>query len=162
MTVPATPVTVRAYAAGDGPATLAVFLDAVTITAADHYSPEQIAAWSAPAERDLDAWNRERVTRGSVVAVLDGRIAGFSDVNAEGYIHMLFVSSRFGRRGVASALLSELERSARALGAAALWTNASIAARPFFEQHGFDVLAEQHPVTRGVTLTNYRMLKRLT
>jgi putative acetyltransferase len=162
MTVPATPVAVRAYAAGDGPATVAVFLDAVTITAAAHYSPEQIAAWSAPEERDLDAWDRDRAARGTVVAVLDGHIAGFSDVTAEGYIHMLFVSPRFARRGVAGALLSEDERRARTFGASTLSTNASITARAFFERHGFTVVTEQHPVTRGVRMTNYRMLKRLS
>jgi putative acetyltransferase len=159
---PAAPVAVRAYAAGDGPATLAVFLDAVTITAAEHYSPEQIAAWSAPEERDVDAWDRERVPRVTVVAVLDGHIAGFSDVSAEGYIHMMFVSPRFARRGVAGALLSEDERRARALGAGTLTTNAGITARPFFERYGFVVVTEQHPVTRGVRMTNYRMLKRLS
>ncbi|POH67448.1 GNAT family N-acetyltransferase [Cryobacterium zongtaii] len=162
MTIPGESVTVRAYAPQDAPSTLAVFLDAVTTTASQHYSPEQIAAWSAPEERDVEEWNLARAGRGTVVAVVEGDVAGFSDVNADGYIDMMFVSPRFGRRGVASTLLGAIERRAKSLTAATLWTNASITARPFFEQHGFVVEAKQHPVSRGVRMTNYRMAKQLS
>ena len=133
----------------------------MTVTASAHYSVEQIAAWSAPHERDKNAWNRVRANLGTIVATVDEDVAGFSDVGAAGYIDMLFVSPRFGRRGVGSALLLEVERSARVAGATALSTNASITARPFFEGRGFHVTVEQHPVTRGVRMTNYRMVKSL-
>lgn len=154
-------VTVRQHLATDAPATLTVFLDAVTVTASADYSPEQVAAWSAPQERNLEDWHSARTDLGTVVALVDGEVAGFSDVSAEGYIHMMFVSPRYGRRGVASALLAEVEARARALTAPALSTNASITARPFFEQHGFMVTTEQRPLTRGVSMTNYRMVKHL-
>ena len=161
MITRAEPATVRDYVPTDAAKTLTIFLDAVMLTASVDYSPEQIAAWAAPQDREINAWDNNRAERGTVVAVLDGDIAGFSDVNADGYIHMLFVSPRFGRRGVARALLAAIEVRAERLGAASLSTNASITARPFFEQHGFVVVAEQHPVTRGVSMTNYRMLKQL-
>ena len=155
------PATVRDYVPADAAKTLAVFLGAVTITASVDYSPEQIAAWAAPQDREINAWDSARAERGTFMAVLDGDIAGFSDVNADGYIHMLFVAPRFGRRGVASSLVAAVEQRARRLGATSLSTNASITARPFFEQHGFVVVAEQRPITRGVSMTNYRMLKQL-
>lgn len=160
MTPTVQPVTIRPYLLQDAAATLAVFLDAVTETAAVDYSPEQIAAWSAPKDRDLAAWGRSRVELGTFVAMVDGQVAGFSDVSAEGYIHMMFVSPRFGRRGVGRALLAEAERRATSARDSALTTNASITARPFFEAAGFVVVAQQHPLTRGVRLTNYRMLRR--
>jgi GNAT superfamily N-acetyltransferase len=152
---------VRDYVSGDAATTLDIFLDAVTVTASVDYSPEQIAAWAGPQDREIGAWDSARAECGTVVAILDGDIAGFSDVNADGYIHMLFVAPRFGRRGVASALVAAVEQRARRLGATSLSTNASITARPFFEQHGFVVVAEQRPITRGVSMTNYRMLKQL-
>jgi putative acetyltransferase len=161
MTTHAEAVTVRDYDPPDAPRTLDVFLDAVTITASGDYSPEQIASWAGPRDREIEAWDSARAECGTVVAILDGDIAGFSDVSADGYIHMLFVSPRFGRRGVASALLVEIERRARRLGAISLSTNASITARLFFEHHGFVLVAQQHPVIRGISLTNYRMLKPL-
>lgn len=39
--------------------------------------------------------------------------------------------------------------------------HASRTARPFFEQRGYRVLAEQQVERRGVTLTNFRMEKTL-
>jgi putative acetyltransferase len=161
MTPPGRPPTIRPYQPNDAAPTLAVFLDAVTVTAAGDYSPAQIAAWSAPEQRDLAQWDLSRSELGTVVAVLDGEIAGFSDVDSTGYIHMLFVAARFGRRGVACSLLADVERRALDRATGSLSTNASITARPFFERFGFVVLAEQYPVTRGVRLTNYRMEKRL-
>lgn len=74
---------------------------------------------------------------------------------------MMFVAPKFGRRGVAGALLAPLRGIAVAAGLAELSTDASITARPFFEQHGFAVVTEQHPVTRGVEMTNYRMIQKV-
>ncbi|XAS68623.1 GNAT family N-acetyltransferase [Micrococcaceae bacterium Sec5.7] len=152
---------IRSYAESDAPATLNVFLSAVTETAAPHYSPEQIAAWSRPQERDVHQWNSARKSLNTFVADIGGEVAGFSDVSDTGYIDMMFVAPRFGRLGVASALLSYLYERAVADGTAALSTNASITARPFFERHGFIVVDEQHPITRGVKMINYRMTRRL-
>jgi len=65
---------VRPFVRGDAPATLAAFLSAVTVTAAHDYSPEQVAAWSAPQERRVAEWNRARIGRGTI----DGQIAGWA------------------------------------------------------------------------------------
>ena len=145
----------------DSAATLAVFLDAITVTASADYSPPQIAAWAAPQDRTVTQWGRARASINTLVAVVDGRIAGFSDVNSYGYIHMMFVAPEFGRRGVAHALFEEVESRARSMGATILSTNASITARAFFERHGFYVVAEQHPTLRGISLINYRMVRSL-
>ena len=53
---------------GDGPATLAAFLSAVTVTAAHDYSPEQVVAWSAPEERTVVERSRARTGLGTIVA----------------------------------------------------------------------------------------------
>jgi putative acetyltransferase len=154
-------IQIRSYVDDDAAPTLATFLAAVTVTAASDYSPEQVAAWSAPKERRLDQWNQRLAERGTIVATIAGELAGYSDVSDEGHIDMMFVNPQFGRRSVASNLLAEVERRALAHGATTLWTDVSITARPFFERHGFTAVAEQHPVTRGVSMTNYRMCKVL-
>ncbi|MFE6995143.1 GNAT family N-acetyltransferase [Microbacterium sp. NPDC057659] len=145
----------------DAAATLQVFLDAVTVTAAADYSPEQIAAWARPEKRSIEEWSAAMQRLAGIVAVIDGRVAGFSDVSAEGDIDMMFVSPDFTRRGVARALLTELESRARTAGTPVLSANVSVTARPFFEHVGFSVEAEQHPVIDGVELTNFRMMKPL-
>lgn len=152
---------IRPYRREDAASTLAVFIDAITVTAAADYAPEQIAAWARPEQRDLTEWDRAMLGRNSLVAVADGAIAGFSDVSAGGHIDMMFVSPHHARRGVATALLARLEAEACAAGAVALSTDASLTARPFFERCGFVANAEQHPVIGGVRLTNFRMSKAL-
>jgi putative acetyltransferase len=155
------PVRVRAYAPADASATLGVFVAAVTVTAAHDYAPEQIAAWARPGARSLGDWNRSMLARASLVAVRGGAIAGFSDVNGEGYIDMMFVAPAHARRGVASALLAAVFERARDLGATRLWANVSVTARPFFAARGFVIEAEQHPMIGGVELTNFRMSRPL-
>jgi putative acetyltransferase len=75
---------------------------------------------------------------------------------------MLYIESRFGRRGVATALLEEILRLASETGANAIETEASLTARPFFEHHGFGVLQKQTPIFRGVAMVNFRMRRPLT
>jgi putative acetyltransferase len=149
---------IRPYAETDAPATLSVFLAAVTETASVHYSAEQIAVWARPDERDVNQWNSARKSLNTYVATIGAEVAGFSDVGDDGYIDMMFVAPKFGRRGVAGALLAHLHGIAVGASASELYTKASITARPFFEQHGFAVVAEQHPITFGVEMTNYKMM----
>ena len=154
-------VEIREYGSDDASATLAVFLAAVTDTAAADYLPEQIAAWARPGQRDLSEWDRSRLATNTYVAVVDGSIAGFSDVSDEGYIDTMFVHPRHGRRGTGRTLLSFLEDRARRFGAQQLSADVSLTARPLFEAHGFVVKAEQHPIASGVEMTNFRMAKLL-
>ena len=95
--------------------------------------------------------------RNSDVAIVDGALAGFSDVGPEGYIDMLFVTPQHQRQGVARRLIAYGEAHARRAQLAELTANVSITARPFFEGYGFTAEAEQQPVMAGVKLTNYRM-----
>jgi putative acetyltransferase len=152
------PLRLRPYTEADAEATLDVFLRAITITAAAHYSSAQITAWSRPEERSTPEWNSARAATHTLVAVCAARVVGLADVDATGYIDMMFVDPSVGRRGVGSLLVDALRARALDGGVSELWTNASIAARPFFEHHGFVVAAEQHPVVGGVSLTNYRMV----
>lgn len=101
------------------------------------------------------------LARNSFEAVVDGRIAGFSDVANDGFIDMLFVAPQYQRRGIATILLRECEARARRAGTPVLWANVSVTARPLFERLGFRVDRAQHPSRGGVTLTNYRMSKAL-
>lgn len=152
-------VEVHTYTSKDAQATLSVFIDAVTITAATRYTPEQVEAWASPADRNLEDWHQRRSSRATLVATVADEVAGFSDIDIDGLIDMLFVSPRFARRGVATRLLAEVEQRARTVGASAMSVHASLVARPLLERLGFTVEAEEHPVIRGVSLVNYKMVK---
>lgn len=148
---------VRAYASADAAPTLDVFLNAVQVTAAGDYSPEQIAAWARPGNRNIGEWNQRRTASETIVAVVGDQIAGFSDLDADGLIDMMFVAPAWGRRGVASALMEENLARAEQRGIKRLHADVSITARTFFERSGFVAVREQHPVVDGVLMTNFRM-----
>ncbi|MBH0109980.1 GNAT family N-acetyltransferase [Salinibacterium sp. NG22] len=154
-----TAIEVRPYTELDAASTLAIFIAAVSETASADYTAEQTEAWADIDARDLQPWGRAMAARNSFVATIDEEVAGFSDVSATGYVDMMFVAPRFLRRGVARRLLEHGETLARKAGARALTADVSITARPFFERFGFVVTAEQHPVKRGVGLTNFVMKK---
>jgi len=154
-------IEVRPYTELDAASTLAVFIAAVTETASADYTVEQTEAWADIDARDLRSWGRAMAARNSFVGTIDEELAGFSDVSATGYIDMMFVAPHFLRRGVARRLLAHAEAVARDAGARALTANVSFTAKPFFERFGFVVIAQQHPVKRGVELTNFAMLKPL-
>jgi putative acetyltransferase len=132
-----------AYEPADASDTLSVFTEAIIQTAAAHYTAEQIEAWAKPGRRDLVAWDNAMSERRNVVAVQGGEVVGFSDVDQHGYIEMLLVSPRYLRRGVACTLLGFVEEQARSAGTLELTSDVSVAARPFFERFGFDVIREQ-------------------
>ncbi len=140
---------------------MAIFLGAVTQTAAADYSPEQIQAWARPETRELSSWHAAMEARNSYVATVNGALAGFTDVDPQGYIDMMFVAPIYLRLGVARQLLGHVEAHARAERVTELTADVSITARPFFERYGFVVEAEQHPVMVGVQLSNYAMRKAL-
>lgn len=151
---------IRPYTAADAAPTLAVFLEAVTVTAAADYSPAQVEAWARRDDRDVDTWHAARVATHTYVAEYDGAVAGFADIDGAGHIGMLYVAPAYGRRGVATALLHRLLRDAAAAGVDEVTTEASLTARPFFERHGFLVTARQRVRAGDVELVNFRMSLR--
>ena len=133
----------RAYAAGDAEATLAIFLRAVRETARAHYSPQQVEAWAAD-HGDLNSWAAARAAAHTQLAVIDGQVAGFTDLDDHGHIDMLFVDPDFGRQGIGSALVASMIALARQRGLPALSTFASLTSRPVFERHGFVITGERY------------------
>lgn len=97
-------IQIRDYQSGDFQQLCAIFIRAVTMTASQHYSPQQIAAW---AQIDESRW-REKLVQSQVrVAVINAQLVGFITC-IEHYIDMLFVDPEYTRCGVASALLKPL------------------------------------------------------
>ncbi|WP_022929988.1 GNAT family N-acetyltransferase [Patulibacter americanus] len=159
-TSPDTSIVVRPYTDGDARPTLEAFVRAIRETAAGDYTPAQIAAWLG-SDRDAATWDAQRRAVATRVAVLDGRIAGFADLDPHGHVDMLFVHPDRGGRGVASALLHDIVRAADDAGLAELTVEASVTARPVFERHGFVLLEEQSVPRGGERLTNFRMRRPL-
>ncbi len=153
-------ITIRPYAAADAAAVTDVFRSAVRSIASRDYTASQVRAW-APDDIDVAQFGRMRETKSTWVVEVQGRIAGFSDLESDGHIDMLYVHPDFERRGVARALLGHIEATARANGLRRLYVEASMTARPVFEAMGFQILARQTVTLRGESMMNFRMEKRL-
>ena len=144
---------IRTYETGDCPVLARLFYETVHTVNARDYTQEQLDAW-ATGEVDLEAWNASFLAHRTLVAVANGGIVGFGDMDESGYLDRLYVRKDCQGQGVASAICDALERWSHA---PRIVTHASITARPFFERRGYRVVREQQVVRRGVKLTNYVM-----
>lgn len=153
-------LTIRPYDARDAATLANLFRASVRHIASRDYTATQVQAWAPDVidERRFGERCERKFTR---IAEVEGRIAGFTDLEPDGHVDMLYVHPDFARRGVARALLQHIENVARGLGVRRLYTEASVTARPVFEGAGFRVIAPQVVTIRGEALTNYRMEKRL-
>ena len=133
---------IRISTDGDLTSIVALFAASVHQIAARSYTPAQLMAW-APEPPDLAQWRSRLVTLETLVAVVDGEIAGFISYAGNGHIELLFSSPAFSRRGVASQLYEIAVQTLRERGVRRLTTEASIEARPFFESKGLNIVEEQ-------------------
>jgi putative acetyltransferase len=132
---------IREYRPDDIDDVIDVFVHAVRQVASRDYTPSQITAWSTV---DREEWADWRLTRPTFVAEAAGRVVGFSDLEDDGHLDMMFVHPGHHRRGVATALLDRVELRAREIGLERIYAEASITARSFFENRGFVVI---RPIT---------------
>ena len=151
---------IRSYRAADCPLLAQLFYDTVHTVNARDYSPAQLAAW-ATGSVDLAAWNRSFLQHHTLVAIDADQIVGFGDMDQDGFLDRLYVHHAFQRRGVARAILQQLEEQAKTRGVTRFTTHASITARPFFERFGYVVLQRNEVVRAGISLTNYTMEKQI-
>lgn len=155
------PIAIRPYRPADLDALIELFKGSVRRVARRDYSHEQVMAW-APDEVDRDRWAARLAGRTTFVAEVGGEAAGFSDLEDDGHIDMMFVHADHQGRGVAGALLDHVEAEAVARGLTRVFTEASLTARPFFAHRGFRVIEAQLVWLRGQELANFRMEKHLS
>lgn len=147
-------MTIREYEPGDCEAMARLFTETVHSVNARDYAPEQLAVW-ATGHVDLEAWDQSFRAHRTLVAVEDGEVVGFGDMDGSGYLDRLYVHKDWQGRGVATALCDRLEAGC----AGTLTTHASITARPFFLGRGYRVVKEQLVERGGVWLKNFVMEK---
>ena len=138
-----------------------LFQDTVLTVNAKDYTPEEVKDWASCGD-SMEHW-KELLLKNSYIAALDnwGNIIGFSSMNADGYLHSMFIHKDWQRKGIASALLSEMESYAGGRGAGEIISEVSITARPFFERQGYTVRKEQRARANRLELTNFVMTKKL-
>ena len=139
----------------------ALFRTTVLAVNSKDYTKEEVEDWASCGD-SVEHW-KELLAENDYVGALDGQgnIIGFSSMNAEGYLHSMFVHKDWQGKGVATLLLSEVEKMARGYGVHKICVEVSITARPFFEKLGYRVVKEQKARANRLWLTNYVMEKTL-
>lgn len=146
---------VREYQVSDCKETTELFYNTVHRINAKDYPKEQLDVW-ATGQVDLEKWNASLQEHFSIVAVDDGILVGFGDIDKTGYLDRLFVHANYQKKGIATAICNQLEQAVQG----DITTHASITAKPFFEKRGYKMIKEQQVERQGVFLVNYVMIKK--
>jgi putative acetyltransferase len=153
-------VALRPYLAADVKRCAEIFRLSIEELAAEDYDNEQREAWTSRAD-DEAAFGARLEAALTLLAVIDGAIAGFASLKGAEEIDMLFVDPEFARQGVGRALVEALTKLAQARGAKRLTTEASDVAKPLFERQGF-IAQKRNIVRKGDQwLANTTMTKNL-
>lgn len=152
---------IRLLTEQDIPEVRALFRSTVLQVNSKDYTKEEVEDWASCGE-SVEHW-KELLAKNNYIGALDeqGGIIGFSSMNAKGYLHSMFVHKDWQGKGVATVLLSEVEKMSCRYGVHKISVEVSITARPFFEKHGYKVVKEQKAKAGRLYLTNYVMEKQI-
>ena len=151
---------IRLYSSSDLKQIIKLFRETVTEVNAADYTEEQCKAWVSAAD-DPDGWGRSLAANYTVVALEDGGIIGFGDIDSLGYLNRLYIHKDHQRKGAATLIVGALEEHAfTSRGLDMVYTQASITARPFFLRRGYGIKSENRTARQGRILLNYSMEKR--
>jgi putative acetyltransferase len=129
-------VSLRPYLPADAKRCAEIFRLSIEELAAEDYDADQREAWSSRAD-DEGAFGARLAETLTLLAIVDGTVAGFASFKGGEEIDMLYVDPEFARQGVGGALVDALSKLAEARGAKRLTAEASDAAKPLFERQGF-------------------------
>jgi putative acetyltransferase len=153
-------VALRPYLPADAKRCAEIFRSSIEELAAEDYDEEQREAWAARAD-DEAAFGARLADALTLLAVIDGEVAGFASLKGGEEIDMLFVDPGYARQGVGRTLVDALSKLAEARGAKRLTAEASDAARPLFEGQGFTAQKRNLVHVGDQWLANNTMTKTL-
>lgn len=145
---------IREYMPSDCRELAELFYNTVHTVNAGDYTKEQLDVW-ATGEMNLEKWNLSFQEHYSIVAVDNGIIVGFGDIDKTGYLDGLFIHKNYQKRGIATAICNKLEQNVRNI----IIVHASITAKSFFEKRGYKVIKKQQVERQGIILDNFVMKK---
>lgn len=145
---------IREYMPSDCRELAELFYNTVHTVNAGDYTKEQLDVW-ATGEMNLEKWNLSFQEHYSIVAVDNGIIVGFGDIDKTGYLDRLFIHKNYQKRGIATAICNKLEQNVRNI----IIVHASITAKSFFEKRGYKVIKKQQVERQGIILDNFVMKK---
>jgi len=151
---------IRPLRAEDFPDVGRIFFSAIHEGTGHVYTLDQRRAWAADTI-NLAGWKDRVKDLSGFIAEEAGEAVGFMTIDQTGYVDLAFVLPSAAGQGIGCALLTAVEEWAARRGADRLATAASLAARPFFEEHGWCMVKEEEVHRQGVALTRFQMHKAI-
>ncbi|MBA2176074.1 GNAT family N-acetyltransferase [Halobacillus locisalis] len=153
-------VFIRRFNITDTKQIINLFRETILTVNLGDYSEKQVENW-ANSIMDEEIWVKRLEESFTYVAVIDKQIVGFGNVNKIGEVDLLYIHKDYQRQGIASKLLTQIEKHAKSICMTEVFTEASITARPFFELQGYQLLAKQTKNVKGTDFVNFVMKKKL-
>jgi N-acetylglutamate synthase-like GNAT family acetyltransferase len=151
---------VRNYEIEDTEQIIKLFYETVHEVNIQDYTKAQVDAW-APVDSDRENWVKSLSKKFTFVATEGETIVGFGELETNGHIDRFYCHKDFQRKGVGRQILEQIEAKAKELGLKSIFTEASITAKPFFENQNFVVIKQQEVARRGQKFINFAMSKNL-
>ena len=124
-------IKIRAFQQGDAASLRALFYHTVREINRQDYSQAQVEAW-APDEYDHEQWSSRISALKPFIATIDNNIAGYTDLQDDGYIDHFFCHKDYQGMGVGKTLMQQIVNSAKARGITRLHSQVSKTAKPVF------------------------------
>ncbi|MBO1520003.1 GNAT family N-acetyltransferase [Oceanisphaera pacifica] len=112
------------------------------------YSNEELVVL-APDEYDAPHWVSRFIRTQPLVATQGRDLLGFAELAEDGRIDLFYVHHNHQGKGVGRALMQRLRAEAASRGLNQLYCEASITARPFFENMGFEFVEDRELERKG-------------
>lgn len=112
------------------------------------YSDEELVVL-APDEYDAPHWVSRFIRTHPLVATEGRDLLGFAELAEDGRIDLFYVHHDHQGKGIGRALMQRLRAEAASRGLHQLYCEASITARPFFENMGFEFVEDRELERKG-------------
>ena len=147
---------IREYNKTDNNEIFNLFYNTVHSINTKDYLEEQVNVW-AKKDIDIDHWCEKFKNSYTIIAEEDNKIVGFSNIDNNGYLDMLYIHKDYQHKNIASELLNIIEKYSKNNNICQIITYSSKTAKDFFLKKYFE-LAENNIVIRdNVELENYLM-----
>lgn len=153
-------IALRPFLPSDAPALAQVFALSVETLGPEFYSEAQCEAWAAQAD-DVETFGQKLAGALTILALVEGEIAGFATLKDGALLDMLYVHPDFARQKIATTLADALEKLAGARNAKILTVEASDCAEEFFRRRGFVAQKRNMVFVEDEVLGNTTMIKKL-
>ncbi|HCY55501.1 MAG TPA: hypothetical protein DF715_08245 [Oceanicaulis sp.] len=151
---------IRDYQVADAATLVGIFRSAVLEGSAPLYTAEQRKAWASRIASG-EALHERLKDQTCLVAIGDSGALGFTALQVNGHLDMLFVLPGQRRSGTAGALHDALLERAASAGHAGLSVHASHLARRFLAKRGWQFVRTETVNLHGVTLEHHYMTLQL-